>query len=65
MSAAATSAAGSIQVEVQDEQRRPLDGFALADMAPWYADALLRHSLSAQCAFPFLAGFWARVETPP
>ena len=40
MSAASTSAAGSIQVEVQDEQRRPLDGFALADMAPWYGDAL-------------------------
>ena len=40
MSAASTSAAGSIQVEVQDEQRRPLDGFALADMAPWYDDAL-------------------------
>jgi hypothetical protein len=37
---AATAAAGSIAVEVQDEQGRPLPGLALADMAPWYGDSL-------------------------
>ncbi len=37
---AATSAAGSIAVEVQDAAGRPLPGFALADMPPWYGDNL-------------------------
>lgn len=36
----ATSAAGSVQVEVQDESGRPLPGFALADMAPLFGDEL-------------------------
>ncbi len=36
----ATSAAGSVQVEVQDENGRPLPGFALADMAPLFGDEL-------------------------
>jgi hypothetical protein len=36
----ATSAAGSVQVEVQDESGKPLPGFALADMAPLYGDEL-------------------------
>ena len=35
-----TSAAGSIQVEIQDENGHSLPGFALNDMAPWYGDAL-------------------------
>ena len=37
---ASTSAAGSVQAEVQDEQGRPLPGFTLAEMTPWYGDAL-------------------------
>jgi hypothetical protein len=36
----ATSAAGSIQVELQDENGKPLPGFALADMTPLYGDEL-------------------------
>lgn len=36
----ATSAAGSVQVEVQDDSGRPLPGFALADMAPLFGDEL-------------------------
>jgi hypothetical protein len=36
----ATSAAGSVQVEIQDESGRPLPGFAAADMAPLYGDEL-------------------------
>lgn len=37
---AGTSAAGSIRVEVQDGEGRPAAGFALADMAHWFGDAL-------------------------
>jgi hypothetical protein len=37
---ARTSAAGSIQVEVQEENGWPAPGFGLGDMAPWYGDAL-------------------------
>ena len=36
----ATSAAGSIAVEVQDESGKPLAGYALADMKPLYGDEL-------------------------
>jgi hypothetical protein len=36
----ATSAAGSIAVEVQNESGKPLPGFALADMKPLYGDEL-------------------------
>jgi hypothetical protein len=36
----ATSAAGSVQVEVQDAGGRPLPGFAAADMPPLYGDEL-------------------------
>ncbi len=36
----ATSAAGSVQVELQDTAGKPLAGFALADMAPLYGDEL-------------------------
>ena len=36
----ATSAAGSIQVELQDEQGRPITGRTLADMAPLFGDEL-------------------------
>lgn len=36
----ATSAAGAIQVEVQDAAGRAIPGFALADMTPWYGDDL-------------------------
>ncbi|MBI3878881.1 MAG: hypothetical protein HY301_02305 [Verrucomicrobia bacterium] len=34
----ATSAAGSVRVELQDEAGAPLPGFALADMPPLYGD---------------------------
>jgi hypothetical protein len=37
-----TSAAGSVQVELQDEQGQPLAGFALADTQPIYGDELDR-----------------------
>ena len=37
---ARTSAAGSIQVEVQDEYGHPVSGYTLDDMAPWFGDAL-------------------------
>lgn len=37
---AATSAAGSIRVEVQDAQGQPLPGFGLDDMVHWFGDAL-------------------------
>ena len=36
----ATSAAGEITVEVQDESGKPLPGYALADMKPLYGDEL-------------------------
>jgi hypothetical protein len=36
----ATSAAGSITVEIQDESGKPLPGYALADMKPLYGDEL-------------------------
>ncbi|KKM62287.1 hypothetical protein LCGC14_1523210, partial [marine sediment metagenome] len=36
----ATSAAGSLQVEVQDEDGRALDGFNMNDMRPMFGDAL-------------------------
>lgn len=37
---ASTSAIGSIQVEIQEADWRPIEGFALADMAPWFGDEL-------------------------
>lgn len=37
-----TSAVGSVQVEVQDERGKPLDGLALADMEPLFGDELDR-----------------------
>ncbi|MFA6111887.1 MAG: hypothetical protein WDA75_24260 [Candidatus Latescibacterota bacterium] len=37
---ARTSAAGSIRVEVQDEQGHTLPGFGLTQMAPWFGDHL-------------------------
>jgi hypothetical protein len=36
----ATSAAGSIAVEIQDESGKPLPGYAVADMKPLYGDEL-------------------------
>ena len=36
----ATSAAGSIQIEVQDDQGKPVPGFALAEMPQLYGDEL-------------------------
>ena len=36
----ATSAAGRLQVEVQDEKGKPIPGYALADMNPLYGDEL-------------------------
>lgn len=36
----ATSAAGSIQVELSDESGRPLEGYGAADMEPLYGDEL-------------------------
>ncbi len=36
----ATSAAGSVQVELQDEAGKPLSGFALGDMPPLFGDEL-------------------------
>jgi hypothetical protein len=36
----ATSAAGSLQIEVQDDQGKALPGFALADMPALYGDEL-------------------------
>ncbi|MGC9346523.1 MAG: hypothetical protein ACP5JG_00165 [Anaerolineae bacterium] len=37
---ASTSAAGSIRVEIQDEEGAPLPGYTLADADPWYGDSL-------------------------
>jgi hypothetical protein len=37
-----TSAAGCVQVELQDAQGRPIPGFALKDMSPMYGDELDR-----------------------
>jgi len=36
----ATSAAGSVQVEIQDEQGAPFEGFGLDDMEPLFGDEL-------------------------
>ena len=36
----ATSAAGAVQVEVQDEQGKPIEGRTLADMPPLFGDEL-------------------------
>ncbi|MDB4384556.1 hypothetical protein N9Z12_00755 [Opitutaceae bacterium] len=38
----ATSAAGSVRVEIQDESGQPLSGFALADCAPLYGNTVDR-----------------------
>ncbi len=35
-----TSAVGSVLIEIQDEQGRPLDGYRLSDMEPLYGDEL-------------------------
>lgn len=50
----ATSAAGSLRVEIEDENGRPAPGFTLADMSPLYGDELdagvmwkSKHDLSA------------------
>ena len=58
----ATSAAGNLQVEIQDESGKPLPGYALADMKPLYGDELdapqlgsrratYRASPASRCAF--------------
>ena len=36
----ATSAAGSLRVEIQDESGQPLSGYALEEMDPIYGDQL-------------------------
>ena len=38
----ATSAAGSVLAEIQDEMGRPLDGFSLADAVEIYGDSIER-----------------------
>ena len=38
----ATSAAGSIRVEIQDERGEPLPGFGLEDCAPLYGNTVDR-----------------------
>lgn len=38
----ATSAAGDLRVEIQDEQGKPVPGFALADCPPVFGDAIER-----------------------
>jgi len=38
----ATSAAGSVRVEIQDEAGKPLPGFALSDCAPLYGNTIER-----------------------
>jgi hypothetical protein len=38
----ATSAAGGVRVEIQDEWGKPLSGFALEDCPPLFGDALER-----------------------
>ncbi len=38
----ATSAVGSVQVEIEDEDGKPLPGYALADCQPTYGDTLAR-----------------------
>jgi len=35
---AATSAIGSIQVELQDAQGKPIPGYTLGEMPPWFGD---------------------------
>jgi hypothetical protein len=37
---ASTSAVGSVQVEVQEADGRPINGLALDDMSPWFGDEL-------------------------
>ena len=38
----ATSAAGSVRVEIQDESGQPLPGFTLSDCAPLYGNTIER-----------------------
>jgi hypothetical protein len=38
----ATSAAGSIQVEIQDAEGKPVPGFTLADAEPQFGDSIER-----------------------
>ena len=38
----ATSAAGSLRVEIQDPDGKPIDGFALADCPPFFGDTIER-----------------------
>jgi hypothetical protein len=37
-----TSAAGSLRVEIQDEERQPIDGFSLADCPEVFGDSIAR-----------------------
>lgn len=37
---ASTSAVGCVQVEIQEPGGKPVEGFKLADMAPWFGDEL-------------------------
>ena len=37
---AATSAVGSVRVEVQDAEGRPLPGYSLAESIEWYGDEI-------------------------
>ena len=58
-----TSAAGSVQVELQDAQGVPLPGFALADAEPLYGDALEQPALwRIECDLGALAGTPVRLR---
>ena len=58
-----TSAAGSVQVELQDAQGVPLPGFALADAEPLYGDALEQPALwRKECDLGALAGTPVRLR---
>ena len=52
----ATSAAGSVQVELQDAAGKPLAGFALADMPPLYGDELDATAIWKSADVSLLAG---------
>jgi hypothetical protein len=53
----ATSAAGSVQIEIQDEAGRPLPGFSLADMPPLFGDELdARVKWKSSASLPDLNG---------
>lgn len=54
-----TSAAGSVQIEIQDERGKPIKGFSLDDMDPFFGD-----ELDAPITWKSGESLWALIGKP-